>query len=172
MMEEFNNYFNQMYSQNLDDMAAIGLQFKVMEWGRKFMTMYYDARQSIYLHIFVTHAWRWRRLSIHSSEALEKINAFMKSQKRRFRDRRATDGQPKSAKGALCSMVRVVNAALTFGPYGSQTKRKRDLTCSNCQQKGHQKNNKICPKHPSQNSKKQKLIDDEQRYLNLVEEYC
>jgi len=75
---------------NADDAARWGA--KAVQWATAFMDWFDGARGFVYLHIYACHLWRWTRPNDGSTQALERLQAMVKLDKRVVRrDRKTAD---------------------------------------------------------------------------------
>jgi hypothetical protein len=83
----------------------------VLAWGKELVAWCEQSRESFYLNVLVTHAWRWHGINDYASYAMEKINSMMKKTKRRYSFEKKSTAASRPAGRALVAMVRETNAA-------------------------------------------------------------
>ena len=99
-------YMYEGMSKVNDEKAAEvwGSEVLVCHWAKELSMIewcpYASARNSFYLHVIATHAWRWFQLHEFATYAMEKVNANFKQSKRRSSFDRKTLARRRSAKGA------------------------------------------------------------------------
>ena len=129
-----------------EDAAAFGKL--AHNWARHLTAWLPKAGNSIYVHVFAVHAWRWRNLGQSSTYALEKTNAMVKGAKLRTRqDLKDRSGSSlfKSASGQLAAMISHVNRGNTLSFQSPVTPpKKRQYSCSKCSG-SHYSTYSLCP---------------------------
>jgi hypothetical protein len=155
-MEGFARIYEMMRGTTEDDVGAGGADDDekkaeafgeyVLKWGQDLVAWCEQSHNSFYLHVLVTHAWRWHGINDFASYAMEKINSMMKKTKRRYSFEKKSLAAVRPAGRALVAMVRETNAAnmlLHHSPLPREIQRK--VSCTKCGGDGHMRSSERCP---------------------------